>query len=91
MSLTRKDLIAALREIHASDPAGAEAAMEGFLREEFRGLARQERIRALEGLEAFFHQGAGGADAPPGDDLTDRLVQLLLGREVAGADTRAPN
>lgn len=85
MSLTRKDLIAALREIHASDPAGAEAAMEGFLREEFRGLARQERIRALEGLEAFFHQGAGGADAPLGDDLTDRLVQLLLGREVAGA------
>jgi hypothetical protein len=90
MSLARKDLIAALRDIHASDSAGAEAAIEGFLREEFKGLEPQERIRALEGLEAFFDRKAEGAATLPGDDLTDRLVHLLLGRDVAGAGLTGP-
>ncbi|HOS98593.1 MAG TPA: hypothetical protein PLR71_10765 [Deltaproteobacteria bacterium] len=90
MSLARQELIAALRQIHAADPAGAEAAMEGLLREEFKGLPHQERIRAVQGLERFFMQGTRGAPPLPGDDLTDRLVHLLLGRAVAGAGHTGP-
>jgi hypothetical protein len=75
----------ALREIYASDPSGAEKAIEAFLEKETSNLGGNDRIQLVNTLCREFDHSAS---AMAGDNRFDqgaaaRLLSLILGREIA--------
>lgn len=75
-------LAQAVRDIHAADPARADEAIEAFLDRELQGLGAAERVDVLERLETWFSP-APATRVPSADGhLMERLVPLLLGRDV---------
>ncbi len=82
MEPSMDNLAGALRSIYARDPAGAQAAIESFLHKELGGLARIERLDILRRLESIFAPAGPPTPQGAGDELLERLVPLLLGRDV---------
>jgi hypothetical protein len=74
-----EQLAGAIRELYAADPRHAPEAIENFLARELQGIEPGDRITILGRLED--HLTPGGAR----DDLIQRLVPLLLGRDIDAA------
>jgi hypothetical protein len=75
-------LAEALRGLSVQGPDQAPEKIEAFLAQELKGLSTGERVDVLTQLEGIFPAGTA---MPPGasDDLPDRLVSMLLGRDVS--------
>ncbi|HPI91862.1 MAG TPA: hypothetical protein PK350_01935 [Deltaproteobacteria bacterium] len=86
MKTSIERLAGAIREIHAAEPQRAEEAMEVFLSDELRELDHEEKVKVVRMLEEVFTTPNPAAAGVLGGDLMERLVPLLLGRDVdAGA------
>ncbi|MBN2298812.1 MAG: hypothetical protein JXM72_09465, partial [Deltaproteobacteria bacterium] len=76
---TTKPCIDDLRKIYASSPQKASTLIEEYLEGTLGDLPMPERISALKALGKQLNQGA--EDETP-KELIDRIVPLLLGRDV---------
>ena len=78
-----ESLADALRGLSIQNSEQAQEKIEAFLADELKGLALGERLDVLGQLESIFP--AAGQVMTPGasSDLLDRLVPLLLGRDVS--------
>jgi hypothetical protein len=83
-----KQLASELREIYASDPSGAETALEEFLDKQVSDLPAGDRIQLVDTLCAEFDQAVPGAGqgASSDDQAAARLLSLILGREITLSD-----
>lgn len=73
-----------LRRMYASSPENAPNLIEEYLREALGHLALKERISSLKDLDKQLNQTGAEDDAQK--ELIDRIVPLLLGREVSSKD-----
>jgi hypothetical protein len=73
----------ALRGLSIQNPDQAQEKIEAFLAEELKGLALGERLDVLGQLESIFPTAGQVMTPGASDDLLDRLVPLLLGRDVS--------
>lgn len=83
-------LAAAVREIHTAEPQRAEEAIEAFLSDELREMAHEEKVQVVGMLEEVFTSRNPAAAGGLGGDLMDRLVPLLLGRDVDAGAAQGP-
>jgi len=72
----------AIRKIYARDPSVAQAAIEDFLHSKLNDATPDERLDVLSRLERAFLAAGPAVPGPGGDELMERLVPLLLGRDV---------
>jgi len=82
--MATKQLASELREIYASDPSGAETALEEFLDKQVSDLPVDDRFQLVDTLRAEFDQAVpgGGQGASSDDQAAARLLSLILGREI---------
>ncbi len=82
--MATKQLASELREIYASDPSGAETAVEEFLDKQVSDLPVDDRFQMLDTLGAEFDHAVpgGGQGASSDDQAAARLLSLILGREI---------
>jgi hypothetical protein len=76
-------LAEALRALSTQNPEQALEKIEAFLAEELKGLNPSERLEVIRQLEGVFPAAGQGMPEDLGSDLLDRLVPLLLGRDVS--------
>ena len=74
----------ALRGLYIQGPDLAQEKIEAFLAQELKGLNHSERLEVINQMECVFPAAQAGMPEDPGSDLLDRLVPLLLGRDVSG-------
>jgi hypothetical protein len=72
-----------LRGLSIQGPDLAMEKIEAFLAQELKGLDPAERLEVIRQLEVVFPAAQPGTPQDPGSDLLDRLVPLLLGRDVS--------
>lgn len=83
MNLSIDELATSIRDIHARDPEGAHAAIESFLMQELGRLGMEERLEIMGRLQGLFSAGFMAPVPGLGNGLLDRLVPLLLGRNIS--------
>lgn len=90
MNTPLDQLARAVRDIYARDPHRAEEDIEAFLARELHSLSPGERLSVLERLEGTFVPG--GTTVVQGTDsgLMERLVPLLLGRDIQAGTLKGP-
>jgi len=76
-------LAEAIRNIYARDPESAQDAVEEFLDKELQGVSLSERLAIISLLERMFAPAVSCKPMGAGDELMERLVPLLLGRDVS--------
>lgn len=74
-----------IRQIHASDPLGAEKAIEGFLEGSLAGIPKDEKIKVLGELIRNFESSVAGEVCMDQVVLT-RICSFLLGKKVSQAE-----
>lgn len=82
MSTTKPNL-SSLRKIYASSPQNATGLIEKYLLDTLKHLPLQERLSAVKALDNGLYR-AVEAEMP--NELIDRIVPLLLGRDVCRED-----
>jgi hypothetical protein len=80
----------ALRGLSIQSPDQALEKIEAFLAQELKGLGPAERLEVIRKLEGVFPAAQPGMPQNPGSDLLDRLVPLLLGRDVSSKELDTP-
>ena len=78
-----ESLADALRGLSIQNPEQAQEKIEAFLADELKVLALGERLDVLGQLESIFPTAGQVMTPGASDDLLDRLVPLLLGRDVS--------
>jgi hypothetical protein len=73
----------ALRDLSIQNPERALEKIEAFLVEELNGLNPAERLEVIRQLEGVFPAVRPGMTEDLGSDLLERLIPLLLGRDVS--------
>jgi len=74
-----------IRQIHASDPSGAEKAIQGFLEGSLAGIPKDEKIKVLGELIRNFESSVAGEVCMDQVVLT-RICSFLLGKKVSQAE-----
>jgi len=74
-----------IRQIHASDPSGAEKAIQGFLEGSLAGIPKDEKIKVLGELIRNFESSVAGEVCMDQVVLT-RICSFLLGKKVSKAE-----
>jgi hypothetical protein len=85
-----ENLASALREIYVHGPKSPELAFETYLAEELQGIGPDERLMVLNQLQDVFAAVHVSTPDGLGGDLMDRLVPLLLGKDISPADLTTP-
>jgi len=78
-----ESLANALRGLSIQNPEQAQEKIEAFLADELKVLEPAGRLEVIRQLEGVFPAARPGITEDLGSDLLDRLVPLLLGRDVS--------
>jgi hypothetical protein len=85
MKPSLNELADAIRGVYAADPSGAGEAIEKFLSAELAGMDPAGRLEVLDRLGRVFPAEGPHRSEGSGGGLMDRLVPLLLGRDISAA------